>query len=364
MKLNPGQKRRHISDRRNCVRDGGADSAELPSVLCWVPLGCPVSARSAPGGLLSAPTTMTCATPGGSLRSHRCYSDIQLHRLVSVYREREKLFPEQSERAPPTFNPFRNATIDLPVCRQGLNEAERGPPSNRAAGALSRNKKKAASPPGDLLVDSDSPLQLATIPHYSRFPTLYTLSNTNALFPRALPIEAPWFTQRHAEKQKWQSHPNNSPPPLSLHLSHRPQLGLTSPAFKKDYQNGDKQGGRGFACSAPADCDTYLMQTPLCLPCLIRADAQTQAVDQYCQGARGIKVDQALTPDSPSKVDRKWGKERGKKNIKGRCGRDSNQRTAAMRAKASLYTGCALYCCTMPSDHFYTLKLNVGTQSD
>lgn len=62
---------------------------------------------------------------------------------------------------------------------------------------------------------------------------------------------------------------NTSPPPLYLHLSHRPQLGLTNTVFVRDYLHEAWQGG--LACSAPTDCDTYLMQTPVCLPCLIRA---------------------------------------------------------------------------------------------
>lgn len=49
--------------------------------------------------------------------------------------------------------------------------------------------------------------------------------------------------------------------PADLHLSHRPQLGLTSAGFQKDYQQED-WGGVRTACSAPTDCNTYLMQTP------------------------------------------------------------------------------------------------------
>lgn len=58
-------------------------------------------------------------------------------------------------------------------------------------------------------------------------------------------------------------------PPLSLHLSHRPQLGMTNTVFERDYLHGAWQGGP--ACSAPTDYDTYLMQAPVCLPFLIRA---------------------------------------------------------------------------------------------
>lgn len=40
----------------------------------------------------------------------------------------------------------------------------------------------------------------------------------------------------------------------------------------------EREGGwRGFPAPPPADCDTYLMQIPLCLPCLIRGDVQTRA---------------------------------------------------------------------------------------
>ena len=61
---------------------------------------------------------------------------------------------------------------------------------------------------------------------------------------------------------------NASPPPRCLYLIHRPQLGLTNTVFERDYLYGAEGG---LACSAPTDCDTYLMQTPVCLPCLIRA---------------------------------------------------------------------------------------------
>lgn len=39
--------------------------------------------------------------------------------------------------------------------------------------------------------------------------------------------------------------------------------------LKRDYLHGAWQGG--LARSAPTDCDTYLMQAPVCLRCLIRA---------------------------------------------------------------------------------------------
>lgn len=57
------------------------------------------------------------------------------------------------------------------------------------------------------------------------------------------------------------SRDNTSPPPLSLHLSHRPQLGLTSMFFFfRKGLSAHWQGG--LACSASTDCDTYLMQAP------------------------------------------------------------------------------------------------------
>ncbi|KAI4807703.1 hypothetical protein KUCAC02_027494 [Chaenocephalus aceratus] len=45
------------------------------------------------------------------------------------------------------------------------------------------------------------------------------------------------------------------------HLSHRPQLGRTNMVSERDYLHGSWQGGS--ARSAPADCDTYLMQAPV-----------------------------------------------------------------------------------------------------
>lgn len=63
---------------------------------------------------------------------------------------------------------------------------------------------------------------------------------------------------------------NTSPPPTFPTPEPQATAGADRHSFfERDYLHGAWQGGS--ACSAPTDCDTYLTQAPVCLPCLIRA---------------------------------------------------------------------------------------------